>query len=101
MGIPILTAPAQAVLMMLAGWLHRQQQTVVEYQKEEIRVLRELLGAGRPKLTDEQRRRLAIKSRGLSHRTHRELGSIVTPDTLTPGSRSTLAASTTAAGDAG
>ena len=83
MGTPILTAPAQAVLMMLAGWLNRQQQTVVEYQKEEIRVLRELLGKRQPLMTDEQRRRLAIKSRGLSHRTLRELGSPVTPDTLT------------------
>ena len=71
MGIPIVTAPAQAMLMMLAGWLNREQQTVVEYQKEEIRILRELLGKGRLRLTDERRRRLAIKSRGLSHQTLR------------------------------
>jgi hypothetical protein len=52
------------------------------YQKEENRVLRELLGDKRPLFTDAQRRRLAIKAKALSHATLRELGSLVTPDTL-------------------
>ncbi len=32
---------AHAILMMLAGWIHREQEAVVAYQKEEIRALRE------------------------------------------------------------
>ena len=32
MGIPTLTAPAQAVLMMLAGWLNREHQAVIHYR---------------------------------------------------------------------
>ncbi len=35
---------AHAILMMVAGWIHREQEAVVAYQKEEIRALREMLG---------------------------------------------------------
>jgi hypothetical protein len=69
--------------MMLAGWIHREQEAVVVYQKEEIRALGEMLGGKRLRFTDAQRRRLALKARPLSHAKLRELGSLVTPDTLT------------------
>ena len=72
-----------AILMMLAGWIQREQEAVVAYQKEEIRALREMLGGKRLRFTDAQRRRLALKARLLSRDTLRELGSLVTPDTLT------------------
>ena len=42
-----------------------------------------MLGGKRLRFTDAQRRRLALKARLLSHATLRELGSLVTPDTLT------------------
>ncbi len=74
---------AHTIGMMLAGWIHREQEAVVAYQKEEIRALREMLGGKRPRFTDAQRRRLALKARPLSHAKLRELGSLVTPDTLT------------------
>jgi len=39
--------------MMLAGWLNRQQQTVVEYQREEtVRLARENDGWGYTKIRD-------------------------------------------------
>ncbi len=74
---------AHAIGMMLAGWIHREQEAVVVYQKEEIRALREMLGGKPPRFTDAQRRRLALKARLLSHASLRELGSLVSPDTLT------------------
>ena len=74
---------AHAIGMMLAGWIHREQEAVVVYQKEEIRALREMRGERRLRFTDAQRRRLALKARPLSHATLRELGSLVAPDTLT------------------
>ena len=37
-------SPGQIVALMLAGWINRHQQAVIAYQKEEIRVLREMLG---------------------------------------------------------
>ncbi len=42
--------------VMLAGWINRHQQAVIAYQKEEIKVLREMLGGKRLRFTDEQRR---------------------------------------------
>ena len=38
---------AHTIGMMLAGWIHREQEAVVAYQKEEIRALREMLRAER------------------------------------------------------
>jgi hypothetical protein len=55
----------------------------VAYQKEEIRALKGMLGGKRLHFTDAQRRRLALKAGPLSHAKLRELGSLVTPDTLT------------------
>ena len=48
------------ILVSLAGWMNQQQQRVIEYLQEEIRVLKEQRGSRGPKFTDEQRRRLAI-----------------------------------------
>jgi hypothetical protein len=42
-----------------------------------------MLGEKRLRFADAQRRRLALKAQPLSHATLRELGSLVTPDTLT------------------
>jgi hypothetical protein len=46
-------------VVALAGWMNRQQEEVIEYLKEENRVLRERLGPKRLILTIPQRRRLA------------------------------------------
>jgi hypothetical protein len=35
---------AHATLMVVAGWIHREQEAAVAYQKEEIRALTEMLG---------------------------------------------------------
>ncbi len=37
-------SPGQLLMLMLAGWINRHQQAVIAYQKEEIKVLREMLG---------------------------------------------------------
>ena len=52
----------QLLLLCLAGWINRNQQQVIEYLQEEVRVLKEQLGK-RPRCNDEQRRRLAAKAR--------------------------------------
>ena len=67
---------------MIAGWINRHQQAVIAYQREETKVLREMLGGKRLRFTDGQRRRLALKAKALSRFTLRELGPLVTPDTL-------------------
>jgi hypothetical protein len=39
MALNFRSTAAHAILMMLAGWIHREQEAVVAYQKEEIRAL--------------------------------------------------------------
>jgi len=59
-------SPPQALhflLLMFSGWVNRQQQQAIDYLLEENRVLREQLGGRRLRLTDDQRRRLAVKGK--------------------------------------
>jgi hypothetical protein len=60
-----LPLPLQFLLILLAGWVNRHQEDVIEYLREENRVLRELHGKKRLRFTDEQRRRLAVKGKAL------------------------------------
>jgi hypothetical protein len=45
--MPASTTLLQFLLMLVAGWLHRQQAAVIEYLKAENRLLRERLAEGR------------------------------------------------------
>ena len=47
--------PWQLMLIILAGWINRQQQEVIEYLRTENAVLKQKLGKKRILLTDEQR----------------------------------------------
>ena len=58
--------PWQLLSVIIAGYLCRHQQAVIEYLREENRVLREKLGKKRVLLNDEQRRRLDRKSTRLN-----------------------------------
>ena len=55
---------------------------VIDYLREENRVLREQLGVRRMRFNDGQRRRLADKAKGLGRRFLAEVATIVTPETL-------------------
>ncbi|MFH2007919.1 MAG: integrase core domain-containing protein [bacterium] len=75
------------LLLTFAGWVNRRQQAIIEYLKEENRVLRSQLddvrgGARKPPLTDDQRRRLAVKGKTLGRRLLHKFAGIVTPDTI-------------------
>ncbi|MEM6820320.1 MAG: hypothetical protein AAF558_00065 [Verrucomicrobiota bacterium] len=50
------------ILFCLAGWINRDQQAVIEYLQEEIRILKEMHGR-RLQFDDRQRRRLATKAK--------------------------------------
>ena len=58
----MLSLPLQMLLVMIAGWVNRQQLAVIDYLKEENRVLRELQGRRRLRFKDDQHRRLAAKA---------------------------------------
>jgi len=55
--------PWQLLVFIIAGSLNRQQQEVIEYLRTQNRVLKELVGKKRISLSDEQRRRLAVKGK--------------------------------------
>ena len=57
--------PFHFVVIALAGWMNQRQQNVIEYLREENRVLHEQLGDRRLRFTDDQRRRLAVRAKGL------------------------------------
>ena len=62
--------------------MNRQQPEVIDYLREENRVLREQLGGRRLRLADNQRRRLAVKGKALGRKLLGEIAGIVTPDTI-------------------
>jgi hypothetical protein len=51
----------QLYFVMLAGWMNRQQQEVIQYPRTENRVLKEKFSRKRTLLDNDQRRRLAVK----------------------------------------
>ena len=61
----MMTYHVQFLLLVLAGWVNRQQQDVIDYQQEENRVLRAGLRGKRLRLSDDDRRRLAVKAQAL------------------------------------
>ncbi len=72
----------QLLVLIIAGWVNRSQQDVIEYLQAENRVLREQLGGRRLLLTDGQRRRLAAKAKRLGRNGLFGITTLVTPDTL-------------------
>lgn len=69
-------------LTILAGWINRHQQAMIDYLHEENRILREKIGKKRIILNDDQRRRLAIKGKTLGRKLLREVSSVFSPDTV-------------------
>jgi hypothetical protein len=67
---------------MFAGWINRQQLDVIEYLKEENRLLKERMGRRRIRFTDAERPRLARKAQVLGRKVLSELETLVTPNTL-------------------
>jgi len=78
--------PTTMLLMMLAGWINRQQQETIEYLKAENAILKEELlkatGKKRILLNDSQRRRLAILGKRLGRKLLGEVCCAFSPDTL-------------------
>jgi hypothetical protein len=63
--MPRVLDPFRFVLIAVAGWMNQRQLQMIDYLREENRVLREQLGVGRLRLNDNQRRRLAVRAKGL------------------------------------
>jgi putative transposase len=74
--------PWQLFVLILASWINRQQQEVIEYLRTENSVLKEKLGKKRILLTDNQRRRLAVKGEILGRKQLSQVETLFTPDTI-------------------
>ena len=74
--------PWQLLVITVAGWINRQQQDVIDYLVEENRTLKGQLRGRRLRLTDDERRRLALKGKALGRSVLQTVATIVTPDTI-------------------
>src|SRR6187399_225377 len=72
--------PSRFLLIAVAGWMNQHQLIAIDYLREENRILREQLGARRLRFTDNQRRRLTAKAKGLGRKLLAEFAKIVTPE---------------------
>jgi len=78
----IILQPWQLKLIILASWVNRKQQEAIEYLRTENAVLKEKLGKKRILLSDEQRRRLAVKGKILGCKQFEQVRTLFTPDTI-------------------
>ncbi|TWU36496.1 hypothetical protein Q31b_47770 [Novipirellula aureliae] len=74
--------PWQLMLIILASSVNRQQQEVIEYLRTENAVLKEKFAKKRILLTDDQRRRLAVKGKILGRKTLEQFETLFTADTI-------------------
>jgi len=72
----------QALIAMVAGWINRHQQQVIDYLLEENRTLHAKLGGKRIRFTDAERRRLAALAFPIGRKQLKSLATLATPDTL-------------------
>lgn len=74
--------PWQLLIAVICGWVNRHQQDVIDLQNDQIRTLLKAQGKKRIPLTDDDRRRLAVKAKRVGRKALLELTTIVTPDTI-------------------
>ena len=74
--------PVHFLMVIFAGWVNRKQQAVIEYLQAENEVLKSQLKGRRITLSDDDRRKLAVKGKALGRKLLSEVACIVTPDTI-------------------
>jgi hypothetical protein len=70
------------LIAALFGWLERQQRDVIDFLREENRVLKRQLHGRRLQLCDDERRRLAVLGERLGRRVLVQVTSLVRPETI-------------------
>ena len=74
--------PLTLLVVAVAGWIQRDQQAAMVYLLEENKVLKARLRGKKLRLTDDERRRLAVKGKALGRKLLAEVTGIVTLETL-------------------
>ena len=80
--MPFVLQPWQFFVVILVGWVQREQQKIIEFYQLQVESLLKAQGKKRLLLTDDQRRLLAVKAKALGRKALMELTTIVTPDTI-------------------
>ena len=70
------------LLIVVSGWVHRHQLTVIEFLQAENRLLKQKLRGKRLRFTDAERTLLARKAKAVGRKALLQLETIVSPDTL-------------------
>src|SRR6185436_9420761 len=70
------------LVMIVSGWVHRQQLIIIEYLQAENQLLKERLRGSRIRFNDAERALLARKAKAVGRKALLKLETIVTPDTL-------------------
>ena len=79
--------PFRWSLFAVAAWMNHKQQQIIDYLREENRILHAQLGTRRLRVDDEQRRRLAVRAKLLGRRVLVEVTTIATPNGQETGTR--------------
>ncbi|MBP90219.1 MAG: hypothetical protein CMJ64_26510 [Planctomycetaceae bacterium] len=74
--------PWQFFFVILVGWVHREQQEIIEFYQTQLDAVMKAQGKKRLPLTDDQRRLLAVKGKSLGRKALMELTTLVTPDAI-------------------
>ena len=74
--------PRHFLMVIFPGRVNRQQQAAIVYLHAENEVLGSQLKWRRITLTDDERRKLAVKGKTLGRKLLSEVGCIVNPDTI-------------------
>jgi transposase InsO family protein len=74
--------PLHLLVTFLVGWLQHEQHEVIQYLREENRVLKARLRNQRVRFSDDDRRRLAALGAPLGRRLLAQVATIVKPDTI-------------------
>ncbi len=69
--------PLQYFIAAFAVWLNRHQQEVIDYLKEENRLLKVKLGDRKLHFSDAERRRLAMRAKALGRKVLAQLDTLV------------------------
>ena len=77
-----LPLPLQFLAAWIGVWLGRVLQAQVDYLKAENLILREKLGTKRARLTDAERRRLAMLGKALGRKGLAAIATIASPETI-------------------
>ncbi len=70
------------MLFSMSGWVNREQLKVIDYLKDENKILRALIKSGRIQLSQEDRRRLGVKGRAIGRKNLQEVATIANADTI-------------------